>query len=96
MTDKTEKLEQHLAAGIEVAKGVNSDFVYITVGDAKRVLRLIGAREPKIVQGLKLSGHRVTGYCPNCTRRIDRDERLGRFCEPTNFCPTCGQAIKWE
>lgn len=37
----TENLVKRLKRGIEVAKGVDGDFVYITIGDAKRILKLL-------------------------------------------------------
>lgn len=37
----TENLIKRLKRGIETAKGIDADFVYITVGDAKRILRLL-------------------------------------------------------
>lgn len=39
--DKTDILEKHLKAGIATAKGVDGDFVYLTVGEAKTILRIL-------------------------------------------------------
>lgn len=38
---RTDTLEQHLKNGIDTAKGINGDYMYITVGDAKILLRMI-------------------------------------------------------
>lgn len=37
----TDILVKRLETGIETAKGIDGDFVYITVGEAKRMLRII-------------------------------------------------------
>ena len=41
----TENLVKRLKRGIEVAKGVDGDFVYITIGDAKRILKLLEEKD---------------------------------------------------
>ena len=46
MSKDMERLEKHLESGIATAKGVDGDFVYITVGDAKRILKMIKEWEP--------------------------------------------------
>ncbi len=37
----TDILVKRLKTGIETAKGIDGDFVYITVGEAKRILQII-------------------------------------------------------
>ena len=37
----TDILVRHLKAGIETAKGIDGDFVYVTVGEAKMILEVI-------------------------------------------------------
>ena len=37
----TENLMKRLQRGITVAKGIDNDFVFITIGDAKRLLKLL-------------------------------------------------------
>ena len=37
----TDILVKHLKAGIETAKGIDGDFVYVTVGEAKIILDVI-------------------------------------------------------
>lgn len=39
--NRTDILVKHLKAGIETAKGVDGDFVYVTVGEAKMILEVI-------------------------------------------------------
>ena len=95
MTKDMERFGKHLVSGIATAKGVDGDFVYITVGDAKRILRMIGEREPKLVRDRSTYTGRMTGYCPSCGRSLDR-ERRNLFKDKTNFCSGCGQAVKWE
>ena len=41
----TENLAKRLKRGIEVARGVDGDFVYITIGDAKRILKLLEEKD---------------------------------------------------
>lgn len=41
LSKKNKNLVQRLKAQIAVAKEVDGDFVYITVGDAKRILKMI-------------------------------------------------------
>lgn len=41
----TENLVKRLKRGIEVARGVDGDFVYITIGDAKRILKLLEEKD---------------------------------------------------
>ena len=45
MSDPNKNLIQRLKAQIAVAKEVDGDFVYITVGDAKRILKAINKEE---------------------------------------------------
>ena len=44
-------LIKHLQSGIATAKGVDGDFVYITVGDAKRILKAFGVEEETVENG---------------------------------------------
>jgi len=37
----TDVLVKHLKSGIETAQGIDDDFVYITVGEAKIILQVI-------------------------------------------------------
>ena len=37
----TENLIKRLQRGIVTAKGIDNDFVFITIGDAKRLLKLL-------------------------------------------------------
>jgi len=39
--NRTDILVKNLKAGIETAKGIDEDFVYITVGEAKIILQVI-------------------------------------------------------
>ena len=39
--NNTDILVKHLKTGIETAKGIDSDFVYLTVGEAKMILEVI-------------------------------------------------------
>lgn len=39
--NRTDILVKHLKTGIETAKGIDEDFVYITVGEAKMILEVI-------------------------------------------------------
>ena len=41
----TENLVKRLKRGIEVARGIDGDFVYITIGDAKRILKLLEEKD---------------------------------------------------
>ena len=41
----TENLVKRLKRWIEVARGVDGDFVYITIGDAKRILKLLEEKD---------------------------------------------------
>lgn len=96
MIKDADRLKKRLERGIATAKGVDGDFVYITIGDAKRILQMIEEREPKTVddmQQLRKTG--LSGWCPNCKRALDQI-RFAIFREETHFCPTCGQAVKWE
>ena len=96
MTKDMERLGKHLASGIATAKGVDGDFVYITVGDAKSILKLLGTLEPKTVNDMQqLRKNGLAGWCPNCKRALDQIS-FAIFREETNFCPSCGQAVKWH
>ena len=39
--NRTDILVKHLKTGIETAKGIDGDFVYVTVGEAKMILEVI-------------------------------------------------------
>lgn len=39
--NNTDILVKHLKTGIDTAKGIDEDFVYITVGEAKIILQVI-------------------------------------------------------
>ena len=39
--NNTDIIAKHLQNGIDTAKGIDEDFVYITVGEAKRILEVI-------------------------------------------------------
>lgn len=39
--NNTDILVKHLKTGIETAKGIDGDFVYVTVGEAKMILEVI-------------------------------------------------------
>lgn len=39
--NRTDILVKHLKAGIETAKGIDGDFIYVTVGEAKIILDVI-------------------------------------------------------
>ena len=95
MTKDTKRLAKSLESGIATAKGVDGDFVYITVGDAKRILQMIEEKEPKKVYDMKINGHRAFGFCPNCSCRLDSDIHIGNPEHMMNFCSFCGQAVKW-
>ena len=47
----TENLMKRLQRGIAVAKGVDNDFVFITIGDAKRLLKLLEADKERDKEG---------------------------------------------
>ena len=95
MTKDMKRLVKSLESGIATAKGVDGDFVYITVGDAKRILQMIEEKEPKKVYDMKINGHRVSGFCPGCGCRLDGDIRIGNLNNVMNFCSLCGQSLKW-
>ena len=42
----TKNLIRRLKSGIEVARNIDNDFVYITVGDAKRILKILEPSPP--------------------------------------------------
>ena len=39
--NRNDNLIKRLRTGIDTARGVDNDFVYITIGDAKRILRML-------------------------------------------------------
>ena len=39
--NNTDMIAKHLQNGIDTAKGIDEDFVYITVGEAKMILEVI-------------------------------------------------------
>jgi len=41
LTMQNDNLINRLKNGIETASGIDNDFVYITIGDAKRILRML-------------------------------------------------------
>lgn len=47
----TENLMKRLQRGITVAKGVDNDFVFITIGDAKRLLKLLDEDKKRDAEG---------------------------------------------
>ena len=47
----TENLIKRLQRGIVTAKGVDNDFVFITIGDAKRLLKLLEADKERDKEG---------------------------------------------
>lgn len=55
MSDPNKNLKQRLKAQIAVAKEIDGDFVYITVGDAKRILKVLEKEnlDGKADEGLK-------------------------------------------
>ena len=47
----TENLIKRLQRGIATAKGIDNDFVFITIGDAKRLLKLLEADKERDKEG---------------------------------------------
>ena len=47
----TENLMKRLQRGITVAKGVDNDLVFITIGDAKRLLKLLEEDKKRDAEG---------------------------------------------
>ena len=47
----TENLIKRLQRGIVTAKGIDNDFVFITIGDAKRLLKLLEADKERDKEG---------------------------------------------
>ena len=47
----TENLMKRLKRGIVTAKGIDNDFVFITIGDAKRLLKLLEEDKKRDAEG---------------------------------------------
>ena len=95
MSQELENLVRALSSEVMEAKGDDDIPIYITAGDAKRILQAIITLEPKAVYDMRVIDGRTTGYCPNCDRTLYRTQR-DLFRNQTNFCPGCGQKVIWE
>ena len=75
-----ERLIKRLKQGIATAKGVDGDFVYVTVGDAKRILKAFG------IDYNEVSNPYVNYIIKALECRSKRHERCDTECFNCQFC----------
>ena len=81
-----ERVIKTLDAQISVAKEIRSDFVQLTVGEAKTALELLKEQEPVHVQKREFA-YMWFWCCGSCGVAITEGDK---------FCRMCGQAVEWE
>lgn len=73
---------------IAVAKAVDSGFVYITVGEAKEVLRLLAEGEPESTTWVEEKDRYYHWHCEKC------GFVEGAPAMTHKYCPQCGRKVK--
>lgn len=97
MIDNLKNLKKHLITQIEVADSLGSQFVYITINEAKKCLELAEAEDvimkmmneqakTKAVFGRTKDGEFVT-ECGNCGTHLDK---------AYSNCPKCKKELDWN
>jgi hypothetical protein len=96
MPDREKVIEEfeHL---LNAAKGNYQDFVDLTVDGGEEVLALLKKQEATMVIESEnmYTGLPIT-HCPKCGKLLDRYLYGRRQEGEINFCPYCGQEVKWE
>lgn len=82
MKDIKTAIEMQLA----VADEIKSDFISLTAGEGKRILKLLKEQEP-IAPKRPKTVYAYEFACGNCEACVDLDWIV---------CPWCGRRIKWE
>ena len=80
----TKNLVKRLKSQIAAAKEVDGDFAYITIGDAKRILRML--ERSRTVKAEPEGGGKSWWYvCSECHGNIGRWDR---------YCKNCGGEVE--
>lgn len=93
MTDR-EKIINNFEHEVNKAHGESWDFVDLSTDDAKEILALLKAQEPREPK-VDVDEWR----CWNCGHELEHQELLGEnvlFHEQYSYCPQCGMAVKWD
>ena len=81
-----EKVIKTLDTQIAIAKEIRSDFVQLTVGEAKTALELL--KEQESVQVIQREAMNMLFWCCGyCGVAITEGDK---------FCRMCGKAVKWD
>jgi hypothetical protein len=83
----TEKIIKRLKSQIAVCKEIDSDWISITVGTAKRILELISGNEKKVKVDLEGGWPHWWFVCDECHIQIGSCDR---------YCRQCGGLLDWE
>ena len=89
-----EKLITAIERAREQSKEFGLNFIIVKFKETDLILKLLKEQEP--VEPLVDVD---TYVCPNCGHRLEHQGMLGDnviFDEWYNFCPACGQAVKWN
>ena len=83
----TEKIIKRLKSQIAVCKEIDSDWITITVGTAKRILELIEGKEKTAKVEVEGGWPNWWYVCEDCHTQVGSCDR---------YCRECGGLLLWE
>ena len=89
-----EKIKRRIKSQLAVAEEIKSDFITLTAGTGRKILKLLGERE-----SIKPYIDIDEAKCPNCKVKLTRQELIGDdvlFEDFFDYCPHCGRRVKWN
>ena len=106
MKQSITKLIRHLNTQIRSAEKVNSDWIYITLEEARKCLELAEAEDiildsfqnkAKPIVSPGIAGLRYEcGSCCGVIGELRDSASLDYFMKDHNFCQHCGKAVDWK
>ena len=92
MTDR-EKVVSALEKALAISGSVDSCFIWITVGDGRKALKLLKEQETRSV-----NNGDDTYVCGECGETVGWEELSvgGIYKTRYKYCPECGRKVKWD
>ena len=82
---EAEKIKHKLEVQLAVSDTIDSDFVVVSKGNAKKLIVFLAEQQP-VPAELEGGGANWWDVCGNCHTTIIRNYK---------FCPECGRGILW-
>ena len=97
MTDWAYIINRTLENKIAIAENNNQNTLLVTLDVLKEILALLKEHEGKpVIESTNMYTGLPITHCPKCGKSLDRYLYGRRQEGEINFCPYCGQAVKWD